>query len=221
MITSYNSTPKGNAISRFKTHKRYDDLTTTALHSDELLGDVKFDPAEYLQVTENFLSVVAAKTDVDDANLTPSVNSLHSDVKQSNGAVEPLTSLPIGMAQELMLDLLSTDNSAFSGKSYSSTALLIANRPIASKSIRTASPLIFSPDQRVPVTQPSYPFNAVGQTFARWKGADGVLNTRDDIVAFSSGALVSKSHFLTAGHCIYNKNYGGWAARVEVQLPGG
>ncbi|HEY9664897.1 MAG TPA: trypsin-like serine protease, partial [Allocoleopsis sp.] len=132
------------------------------------------------------------------------------------------TSLPVSMArQDSILDLFSTNYFALSSKSHSSASSLSTGRPIASRSVRTASALIFPPDQRVPVAQPSYPFSAVGQMISRWKGTDGMLNTGDDIVLSSSGAMVSKFHFLTAGHSVYQKKFGGWAAQVEVQLPGG
>ncbi|RCJ36408.1 hypothetical protein A6769_17060 [Nostoc punctiforme NIES-2108] len=52
----------------------------------------------------------------------------------------------------------------------------------------------------------------------RWKGPDGVIDTADDIIVNGSGAMIDSYHFLTAGHCVYDTRYGGWADKIEVML---
>ncbi|MEH2285444.1 MAG: trypsin-like serine protease [Nostoc sp.] len=78
---------------------------------------------------------------------------------------------------------------------------------------------VFSPDGRTKVSNTtSFPFSAVGKMRIRWKGPDGVINTADDIVVNASGAMIDPYHFLTAGHCVYETKYGGWADKIEVML---
>ncbi|MBN3926428.1 trypsin-like serine protease [Nostoc sp. NMS4] len=78
---------------------------------------------------------------------------------------------------------------------------------------------IFSPDGRTKVSNTTtFPFSAVGKIRIHWKGADGVINTADDIIVNGSGAMIDPYHFLTAGHCVYDTRYGGWADQIEVML---
>ncbi|MFN6526480.1 trypsin-like serine protease [Nostoc sp. ChiSLP03a] len=78
---------------------------------------------------------------------------------------------------------------------------------------------LFSPDGRIKVSNTTTsPFNAVGKMRISWKGPDGVINTADDIIINGSGAMIDSYHFLTAGHCVYDTRYGGWADKIEVML---
>ncbi|MBE9106016.1 trypsin-like serine protease [Nostoc cf. edaphicum LEGE 07299] len=78
---------------------------------------------------------------------------------------------------------------------------------------------VFSPDGRTKVSNTTtFPFSAIGKMRIRWKGPDGVIDTADDIIINGSGAMISPYHFLTAGHCVYNTRYGGWADKIEVML---
>ncbi|MDZ8086184.1 MAG: trypsin-like serine protease [Nostoc sp. DedQUE12b] len=78
---------------------------------------------------------------------------------------------------------------------------------------------VFSPDGRTKVSNTTtFPFSAIGKMRIRWKGPDGVIDTADDIIINGSGAMISPYHFLTAGHCVYDTRYGGWADRIEVML---
>ncbi|MBE8965854.1 trypsin-like serine protease [Nostocales cyanobacterium LEGE 12452] len=78
---------------------------------------------------------------------------------------------------------------------------------------------LFSPDGRTKVSDTTtFPFSAMGKMRIRWKGPDGVIDTADDIIINGSGAMISPYHFLTAGHCVYDTRYGGWADKIEVML---
>ncbi|MDZ8139279.1 MAG: trypsin-like serine protease [Nostoc sp. DedQUE04] len=78
---------------------------------------------------------------------------------------------------------------------------------------------LFSPDGRTKVSNTTTsPFSAIGKMRISWKGPDGVINTADDIIINGSGAMIDSYHFLTAGHCVYDTRYGGWADKIEVML---
>lgn len=78
---------------------------------------------------------------------------------------------------------------------------------------------VFSPDGRTKVSNTTtFPFSAIGKIRIRWKGPDGVIDTADDIIVNGSGAMIDSYHFLTAGHCVYDTRYGGWADKIEVML---
>ncbi|WP_162006622.1 pre-peptidase C-terminal domain-containing protein [Roseimaritima sediminicola] len=68
---------------------------------------------------------------------------------------------------------------------------------------------IHGKDDRIRVTSTtSYPWRALGHLEFRlssgWKTC--------------SGAMVSPYHFLTAGHCVHNRNDGGWASQMRIYL---
>ncbi|MDZ7965447.1 MAG: trypsin-like serine protease [Nostoc sp. DedSLP03] len=78
---------------------------------------------------------------------------------------------------------------------------------------------LFSPDGRTKVSNTTTsPFSAIGKMRISWKGPDGIINTADDIIINGSGAMIDSYHFLTAGHCVYDTRYGGWADKIEVML---
>ncbi len=78
---------------------------------------------------------------------------------------------------------------------------------------------VFSPDGRTKVSNTTtFPFSAIGKMRISWKGPDGVIDTADDIIVNGSGAMIDPYHFLTAGHCVYDTRYGGWADKIEVML---
>ncbi|MEH2203110.1 MAG: trypsin-like serine protease [Nostoc sp.] len=78
---------------------------------------------------------------------------------------------------------------------------------------------VFSPDGRTKVSNTTtFPFSAIGKIRVHWKGPDGVIDTADDIIINGSGAMIDSYHFLTAGHCVYDTRYGGWADKIEVML---
>ncbi|MBN3888223.1 MAG: trypsin-like serine protease [Nostoc sp. JL31] len=78
---------------------------------------------------------------------------------------------------------------------------------------------VFSPDGRTKVSNTTtFPFSAIGKMRIRWKGPDGVIDTADDIIVNGSSAMIDSYHFLTAGHCVYDTRYGGWADKIEVML---
>lgn len=70
---------------------------------------------------------------------------------------------------------------------------------------------IFGEDSRRRVkNSTTYPYSAVGRLTAEYDDAG--------IISNCSGAMISAYHFLTAAHCVYNTEYGGWADDVTVKV---
>ena len=70
---------------------------------------------------------------------------------------------------------------------------------------------IFGEDSRRRVkNSTTYPYSAVGRLTAEYDDAG--------IISNCSGAMISAYHFLTAAHCVYNTEYGGWADDVTVEV---
>ncbi|MBO1351046.1 MAG: trypsin-like serine protease [Hormoscilla sp. GUM202] len=81
---------------------------------------------------------------------------------------------------------------------------------ISNTSLEVSPAFVFGPDDRERVGDTtSYPFSAVGRMVSYW--SDGTSST-------CSGAMISPYHVLTAGHCVYSEEKGGWADRIEVML---
>jgi len=81
---------------------------------------------------------------------------------------------------------------------------------ISNTSLEVSPAFVFGPDDRERVgSTTSYPFSAVGRMVSYWP--DGTSST-------CSGAIISPYHVLTAGHCVYSEEKGGWADRIEVML---
>src|SRR5262249_1698126 len=71
----------------------------------------------------------------------------------------------------------------------------------------TGTKTIFGNDDRVRITPTtSYPWRAVGRLQTPCPSASG----------WCSGAMIGAYHFLTAGHCVNYKDYGGWATDLKV-----
>ncbi|MBY8989412.1 MAG: trypsin-like serine protease [Candidatus Lokiarchaeota archaeon] len=65
-------------------------------------------------------------------------------------------------------------------------------------------------DDRVRITPTtSYPWSSIVKIFVSW----------DDYNTYGSGTMIDKNHVLTAGHCVYSQERGGWANSVKV-VPG-
>ncbi len=67
--------------------------------------------------------------------------------------------------------------------------------------------VIIGPDDRVRVTNTrAWPYTVQGHMVMRFPNGK---------VYIGSGTMVSKHHVLTAGHCVYSKDDGGWATSVQ------
>lgn len=67
--------------------------------------------------------------------------------------------------------------------------------------------VIIGPDDRVRVTNTrAWPYSVQGHMIMRFPNGK---------VYIGSGTMVSKHHVLTAGHCVYSKEDGGWATSVQ------
>lgn len=86
--------------------------------------------------------------------------------------------------------------------------------PLGSESkakIGASQESIIGPDGRILITSTTtYPWRAQTKLFVTF--ANGKT-------AGCSGTLIQAKYLLTAGHCVYNKAYGGWYKKIEV-VPG-
>jgi len=65
-------------------------------------------------------------------------------------------------------------------------------------------------DDRVRITPTTnYPWSSIVKIFVTWDGYS----------TYGSGTMIDKNHVLTAGHCVYSQEHGGWANSVKV-VPG-
>lgn len=70
---------------------------------------------------------------------------------------------------------------------------------------------VFGADDRSRVnTTTAFPYRTTCKLFMRFPNGRNYVG---------SGVLVGAKYVLTAGHCVYNRDYGGWATRIEV-VPG-
>jgi V8-like Glu-specific endopeptidase len=66
---------------------------------------------------------------------------------------------------------------------------------------------IIGEDNRERITPTTdYPWSSIVQLYVTW-GAESYI---------CSGAMISKNHVLTAGHCVYAQSRGGWADSIKV-----
>jgi V8-like Glu-specific endopeptidase len=67
---------------------------------------------------------------------------------------------------------------------------------------------VFPPDDRVRVTPTtSYPWRTICKLY---------MTAADGTQWMASGAIIDNFHILTAGHCVYMVNNGGWISQMEV-----
>jgi glutamyl endopeptidase len=69
---------------------------------------------------------------------------------------------------------------------------------------------IIGEDNRIRVNPTtSYPWSAIVKLYINWEGFS----------AFGTGAMIDKNHVLTAAHCVYSQDHGGWVDSIKV-VPG-
>ncbi|MGB5962671.1 MAG: trypsin-like serine protease [Coleofasciculaceae cyanobacterium] len=70
---------------------------------------------------------------------------------------------------------------------------------------------VIGPDNRIFINSTTiYPWRAQAKLF---------ITFPDGITRGCSGTLIQAKYLLTAGHCVHNKDYGGWYTKIEV-VPG-
>lgn len=69
---------------------------------------------------------------------------------------------------------------------------------------------VIGEDDRIRVNPTtSYPWSAVVKLYINWEGYS----------TFSTGTMIDKNHVLTAAHCVYSQDRGGWVESIKV-VPG-
>ena len=69
----------------------------------------------------------------------------------------------------------------------------------------------FPPDDRVKIEDTNiYPWSTICKLY---------ITTKDNVVFIGSGAMIDEFHILTAGHCVYIHDHGGWAKDILI-IPG-
>lgn len=73
---------------------------------------------------------------------------------------------------------------------------------------------VFGSDDRVRIgNTTAFPYRTVCKLLLRFP------NTREGYYVMGSGVMIGKNHVLTAGHCVYSADAGGWATSIRV-VPG-
>ena len=81
---------------------------------------------------------------------------------------------------------------------------------LTSQSNSQQSRTVFGDDNRIPVATPSmFPYSAVCTLVNHWP--DGTITEGGTAWMFWEDVAI------TAGHCVYNADYGGWATKIEVR----
>jgi glutamyl endopeptidase len=69
----------------------------------------------------------------------------------------------------------------------------------------------FPPDDRIKIEDTTtYPWSTICKLY---------ITTKDNVVFIGSGAMIDEFHILTAGHCVYAHDHGGWVKNILI-IPG-
>ncbi len=160
----------------------------------------------------------AAKLDPALVNV-PAIQAPKSDSSQnrtnSSAPVRTISfDLKTGQTQESanLPATTSTTSSSVSAPSMGLSPNVVAEPragvPLPTSGVQPNS--IIGADNRIKITDTtSYPWRTVTKlivTFPKGKGG-------------CTGTIIAAKYVLTAGHCVHNKDYGGWAKKIEV-IPG-
>ncbi len=160
----------------------------------------------------------AAKLDPALVNV-PAIQAPKSDSSQnrtnSSAPVRTISfDLKTGQTQESanLPATTSTTSSSVSAPSMGLSPNVVAEPragvPLPTSGVQPNS--IIGADNRIKITDTtSYP----------WRTATKLIVTFPKAKGGCTGTIIAAKYVLTAGHCVYNKSYGGWAKKIEV-IPG-
>ncbi|MBN2736668.1 MAG: trypsin-like serine protease [Spirochaetales bacterium] len=133
------------------------------------------------------------------------VTGIGSDeILTGNAAIDAVIGYNINTKTASKMEFSSSDS-----KSTGNNVVESYISPYAPKAENSKS--VFGSDDRTKITSTtSYPTS----TYVKL-----IITFSNDEVYVGSGTMVGNKHVLTAGHCVYDTNHGGWAKHIKV-IPG-
>lgn len=130
----------------------------------------------------------------------------------------PEWSAPLGVSENdhhvLMYDISTATESVYDTNRYPETSQFSSTEsyiPSGLETVAESAGLKSFTDLKYVSNTTAYPASANVKLFIRYPSSASIY--------VGSGVMVSKNVVLTAGHCIYDKNLGGWAKWIKV-VPG-